>query len=81
MGCSKFCTISMDPSDQWCAQRVCIGSVIDRLQNWTVDMQMRFHSEKCRTMNLGKHNPNTKYTLSTDDGTLHEISQTAEEKD
>ena len=54
---------------------------LDRLQNWTVDMQMRFHPAKCRTMHLGKHNPNTKYTLPTDDETLHEISQTAEEKD
>ena len=32
-------------------------------------------------MHLGKHNPNTKYTLPTDDGILHEIAQTAEEKD
>ena len=53
----------------------------DRLQNWTVDMQMRFHPAKCSTMHLGKHNPNTKYTLPIDDGTLHEIAQTAEEKD
>ena len=44
-------------------------------------MQMRFHTAKCRTMHLGKHNPNTKYTLSIDDGTLHEITHTAEEKD
>ena len=36
---------------------------------------------KCRTIYLGKHNPNTKYTLPTDDGTIHEIAQTAEEKD
>ena len=28
---------------------------LDRLQNWTVDMQMRFHPAKCRTMHLGKH--------------------------
>ena len=40
-----------------------------------------FHPAKCRTMHLGKHNPNTKYTLPMDDGTLHEIAQTAEEKD
>ena len=53
----------------------------DRLQNWIVDMQMRFHPAKCRTMHLGKHNLNTKYTLPMDDGTLHEITQTAEEKD
>ena len=32
-------------------------------------------------MHLGKHNPNTKYTLPTDDGTLHEIAQKAEDKD
>ena len=31
-------------------------------------------------MHLGKHNPNTKYTLHIDDGTLHEITQTSEEK-
>ena len=44
-------------------------------------MQMQFHPTKCRTMHLGKHNPNTKYTLPKDDRTLHEIAQTAEEKD
>ena len=44
-------------------------------------MQMRFHPAKCRTIHLGKHNPNTKYTLPIDDETLHEIAQTAEEKD
>ena len=44
-------------------------------------MQMRFHPAKCRTMHLGKHNLDTKYTLPTDDGTLHNIAQTAEEKD
>ena len=44
-------------------------------------MQMRFHPAKCRTMHLGKHNPNTKYTLPIEYGTLHEIAQTAEEKD
>ena len=53
---------------------------LDRLQNWTVDMHMRFHHAKGRTMHLGKHNPNTKYTLPIDDGTPHEIAQTAEEK-
>ena len=52
----------------------------DRLQNWTVDMQMRFHLATCRTMHLRKHNSNTKYLLPTDDGTLHEIAQTAEVK-
>ena len=54
---------------------------LDRLQNWTVDMQMRFHPAKCRTMHLGKHNPNTEYALPIDDGTLHEIAKTAEDKD
>ena len=54
---------------------------LDRLQNWTVDMQMRFHPAKCRTMHLGKHNLNIKYTLPIDDGTLHKIVHTAEEKD
>ena len=44
-------------------------------------MQMRFHPAKCRTMHLGKPNPNTKYTLPIDAGTLHEIVQTADEKD
>ena len=47
----------------------------------TVDIQMGFNPAKCRTMHLGKHNSNTKYTLPTDDGTLYEIAQTAEEKD
>ena len=46
---------------------------LDRLQNWTVDMQMRFLPANYRTMHLGKHNPNIKYTLPIDDGTLHEI--------
>ena len=54
---------------------------LDRLQNWRVDIQMRFHPAKRRTMHLGKHNPNIKYTLPIDDGTLHKIAQTAEEKD
>ena len=31
-------------------------------------------------MHLGKHNPNTKYTLPIDDKTLHEIAQTTDEK-
>ena len=44
-------------------------------------MQMWFHSEKCRAMHSGKYNPNTKYTLPTDDGTLHKLAKTAEEKD
>ena len=44
-------------------------------------MQMRFHPAKCKTMHLRKHNPNTKYRLPIDDGTLHEIAKTAEEKD
>ena len=51
------------------------------LQNWTVDIKMRLNPAKCRTMHLGKHNPNTKYTLPTYDGTPHEIAQTAEDKD
>ena len=42
---------------------------------------MRFHPAKCRTMHLGKHDLNTEYTLPIDDGTLHEIAQTTEEKD
>ena len=41
-------------------------------------MQMRFHPAKCRTMHLGKHNPNTKYTLPIDAGTLHEIAKAAD---
>ena len=41
------------------------------LQNRTVDMQIRLYPAKCRTMHLGKHNPKTKYTLPTVDGTLH----------
>ena len=36
-------------------------------------------ASSCKIVHLGKHNTNTKYTLPTDDGTLHEISQTAEE--
>ena len=62
---------------------LCTTSLQDhvRLQNWTVDMQMWLHPAKCRTRHLGKNNPNTKYTLPIDDGTLHEkIAQTAEEK-
>ena len=30
-----------------------------RLQNCTVDKEMQLHPAKCRTMHLGKHNPNT----------------------
>ena len=47
---------------------------LDRLQNCTVDMQMRFYPAKCRTMYLGKYNLYTKYIL-------HESVKTAEEKD
>ena len=32
----------------------------DRLQNWTVDMQMRVHPAKCRTMHLGETQPEYK---------------------
>ena len=46
-----------------------------------LDMQMWLHPAKCRTMHLGKHNPNIKYILPTDDGTLQEIAQTPEEID
>ena len=49
-----------------------------RFQKWTVDMQMRLHPAKCRTMHFGKHNPNTKYIM-LQMMALHEIAQTAEE--
>ena len=82
--CSLFADDTKIHSALYDAHNSCTTSLqgdLDRLQNWTVDMQMRFHPAKCRTMHLGKHNPNTKYTLPMDDGTLHEIAQTAEEKD
>ena len=66
--------------DEHSSRTTSIQEDLDMLQNWTVDMQMRFHPAKCRTIHLWKHTPNTIYTLPTDNGTLHEISQTAEEK-
>ena len=82
--CSLFADDTRIHSALYDAHNSCTTSLqedLDRLQNWTLDMQMRFHPAKCRTMHLGKHNPNTKYTLPICDGTLHEIAQTAEEKD
>ena len=73
--CSPFADDTKIHSALYDAHNSCTTSLqedLDRLQNWTVDMQMRFHPAKCRTMHLGKHNPNTKYTLPIDDGTLHE---------
>ena len=80
--CSLFADDTKIHSALYDAHNSCTTSLqedLDRLQNWTVDMQMGFHPAKCRTMHLGKHNPN--YTLPIDDRTLHEIAQTAEEKD
>ena len=84
---NNFCSLFADDTkihSLYDAHNSCTTSLqedLDRLQNWTVDMQMQFHPAKCITMHLGKHNPNTKYTLAIDDGTLHEIAQTAEAKD
>ena len=86
---NNFCSLFADDTNIHAAalydkHNSCMTSLqedLDRLQNWTEDMQLRFHPAKCRTKHLGKHNPNTKYTLPIDDGTLHEIGQTAEEKD
>ena len=64
--CSLFADDTKIHSALYDAHNSCTTSLqedLDRLQNWTVDMQMRFHPAKCRTMHLGKHNPNTKYTL------------------
>ena len=61
---NNFCSLFADDTK--------IQEDLDRLDNWTLDMQMQFHPAKCRTMHLGKHNPNIKYTLlPMDDGTLH----------
>ena len=85
---NNFCSLFADDTeihavlyDEHSSCTTSLQEDLVRLQNWTVDMQMRLHPTKCRTMHLEKHNPTTKYTLHTDDGTLHEISQTAEEKD
>ena len=84
---NNFCSLFADDTkihaslyDEHSSCTTSLKEDLDWLQNWTVDMQMRFHPTECRTMHLGKHNPNKKYTLPTD-GTLHEIAQTAEEKD
>ena len=76
--CSLFADDTKIHSVLYDAHNSCTTSLqedLDRLQNWKVDMQMRFHPGKCRTMHFGKHKPNTKYTLPIDDGTLPNMLQ------
>ena len=67
---NNFCSLFADDTKihaaLYDAHNSCTTSLqedLDKLQNWTVDMQMRFHPAKCRTMHLWKHNPNTKLPI------------------
>ncbi|XP_019635916.1 PREDICTED: uncharacterized protein LOC109478689 [Branchiostoma belcheri] len=44
-------------------------------------MQMKFHPDKCKVMHLGRRNPTHEYTMTKEDGTLHTLKVTHEEKD
>ena len=59
----------------------CLQADLNTLYEWSVRMQMRFHPIKCKVMHLGRGNPQHEYTMTMEDGTLHTLQGTKEEKD
>lgn len=41
---------------------------------------MQFHPDECRVMHLGCGNPNRTYTVTQQDGTIHTLEITTEER-
>ncbi|KAI8504383.1 hypothetical protein Bbelb_175010 [Branchiostoma belcheri] len=59
----------------------CLQADLNTLQRWSSRMQMKFHPDKCKVMHLGRRNPTHEYTMTKEDGTLHTLKVTHEEKD
>lgn len=54
---------------------------LDKLQNWSKEMQMRFHPQKCKVMHLGRNNPQRPYHMMTEEGVPHKLAVATHEKD
>jgi ribonuclease P/MRP protein subunit RPP40 len=51
------------------------------LEDWANRMLMKFHPLKCKILHLGKNNPQSRYYMHKEDGTLHKLESVEVEKD
>ena len=51
------------------------------LEEWAMQMMMKFHPLKCKVLHLGKNNPQARYYMHNEDGSLHKLEVAEEEKD
>jgi hypothetical protein len=54
---------------------------LNSLQTWSINMQMKFHPEKCKVLHLGSSNTHNSYSMTKPDNNTHEIESIQEEKD
>jgi hypothetical protein len=54
---------------------------LQKLQEWTQKMHMKFNITKCKVLHLGKNNPRRTYRMTDHEGSLKDISSTSHEKD
>ena len=51
------------------------------LEDWAKNMMMKFHPLKCKVLHLGKNNPEARYYMHKEDGSLHKLESVDVEKD
>ena len=54
---------------------------LDRLQEWVRNWQLKFNSDKCKVLHLGRTNQQKSYYMSTNTGVSLELQGTELEKD
>ena len=51
------------------------------LEDWAKSMMMKFHPLKCKVLHIGKNNPESRYYMHNEDGSLHKLESVDVEKD
>ena len=54
---------------------------LTKLQEWSLKMQMNFHSDKCHVLHLGQSNPQNTYHMNNASGDIHMLDVVTSEKD
>lgn len=73
---TKLFNVIMDSTDP-----VNLQEDLDRLQQWSRTMCLRFNTSKCHILHLGRQNSAHEYSMSDNGNTRHKLDRCTEERD
>jgi hypothetical protein len=73
---TKLFKVIMDTADP-----INLQEDLDRLQQWSKTMCLRFNTSKCHVLHLGHQNPAHEYSMTDNDNVHHQLDRSTEERD